>query len=232
MFCSVESSEKDNNILFSEVKKEIEKEGLDLSDEFITHSITSSIRIKNSLECDVFNLYLSLLGESINNDNFKSIKNKLINSKYNFSFINKNIETNLISNNFELDTTLYISSKMIAELQYINPGLYTFFKDSYGVKMLTDQIIEMLKISDDDYVNITKLTTSVLRQNLIKAILLTLNTETIKDIENGYKEIIKKEINTSNSFSNNMSKGLINYCFENIKEEKNKLNVLTLINNN
>ena len=232
LISNVDSCELEDKDLFYDVKKELESEGLNLPNELITHSITSSVRIKNSLECDIFNLYLSFLGESINNDKLKSIKKQLINSKYNFSFINKNIEISMIPNKFEIDTTLYISSKVIAELQYISPSLYTFLKDSYGIKILLEQIIELLKIEDIDYNNPKKIITSILRQNLIKSILLTLSDETIKDVKREYKNIIEKDFYTLSPLSNDMSKGLVNYCFESVKKEKNKLNVLSLKKNN
>lgn len=230
LYSNIEVSRIDN-IIFSSIKEEIKNDELDIPDEFITNSITSSLKIRKSFECDIFNLYLSFLSEKIKDGNFKSIKNQLIDSKYNFSFINKNIEDSMISKNFELDNTFYIGSKMTAELYRITPELYTFLKDTYGLQMLLDQIIELLKIADDDYSNTTKLTTAVLRQNLIKAILLTFDDETLIDVKSEYKDVMEKEIYSIKSKSNNMSKGIINDCFKNIQKERNKVNVLSLNKN-
>lgn len=224
----IESSKIYNETISNDLKNDIGKRGIKLPKEAIDHSVTSSVRIRKSLESDIHNLYLSLLEEKINDGVYKSIKNDLINSKYNFSFMNKDIELGMIANNFKTSSTLYIGSKMISQLQYIDESLYNFFKDSYGIKMLMEQIVELLKIEDADYNNRKKLTTSILRQNLINAILLTISNEIINDIKREYKVIIAKEFYTLNPTSNDMSKGLINYYLENAVNEKNKLNVLSL----
>ena len=232
LYNNIESSKSYNNSLFDGLKKEMKSNGFELPNIAITHSINSSIRIRKALESDIYNLYLSLLEETISNDTFKSVKNELIKSKYNFSFINKNVESCMIINNFKINPELYIGSKMVAEIQGISLDLYVFFKDSYGIRMLTQQFVEMLKIEDIDYNNPSKLTTSILRQNLIKSILLTISDETIKDVKKEYKEIIEKDFDTLKPLSNDMSKGLINYCFENTKSTRNKLMILSLRKNN
>jgi len=224
----IESSKIYNDTISNDLKNDIGKRGIKLSEEAINHSVTSSVRMRKSLEFDIHNLYLSLLEGKINDGVYKSIKNDLIHSKYNFSFMNKDIEIGMVANNFKIDPTLYIGSKMVSQLQYIDESLYNFFKDSYGIKMLMEQIVELLKIEDEDYNNRNKLTTSILRQNLINAILLTISDEIINDIKKEYKEMIETDFYALNPISNDMSKGLINYYLENTPNEKNKLNVLSL----
>jgi len=206
----------------------------DLDDEdsnsIIEHSANVSIQIKNSLDKDLLNMYLSILEEFINNNNYQIFKNQLINSTYNLSFTNKEIEKNLVNNNFTIPKEIYISSTLITEINGLPQKVYEVLTDSYVLETIKEQMIAILEIGDMDYSNVMKATTSILRQCLMRAAISLLSENNLSSISSIFEEHTKSKSYLNNHSYDNISKQLITSSLQNIKNDRNKQRTLSLSN--
>jgi len=150
-------------------------------DKMLSFSISNSVEIQKAYEKDLYSTYLLFLNDSIKKENNEKIRNNLINSKYNFSFIDKEIEEDMISNNFEVSDDLYLTSRLTADLFCMNLNLYNSLKDSFNSKISMKQIIELLKISDVEYNDFSKKTTSIVRKSLLKASFLMMSDNKVNE---------------------------------------------------
>jgi len=209
-----------------EILKQI---GIPNPDRMLSQSAYSSIKIQNALEIDTINAYLSILEEYIKKEDYRNFRNQLINSKYNITFINKQIEKDMISNNFDISDTLYINSKMIADLYQLDSTIYDVLKDHYIIQIASKQISEVIEIGDMDYSDQNKAITSILRQCLMRASFLLMSDDTISDINYTFHEFIEGEKYIDRHKNDRISEQLIVNCFRSIKKDKNKPNILSLV---
>lgn len=206
----------------------------DLDDEnansIIERSANVSIQIKNSLDKDLLNMYLSILEDFINNNNYQIFKNKLINSKYNLSFTNKETEKNLVNNNFTIPKEIYIVSTFVTEINGIPQEVYEALTNLYVLETIKEQMIAILEIGDMDYSNVSKATTSILRQSLMRAAISLLSENNLSSISSIFEEHTKSKSYINNHSFDNISKELIASSLQNIKIDRNKQRTLSLSN--
>lgn len=202
--------------------------GISNPDKMVTQAIYSSIELQKAFEKDTLNGYLVFLQEFINKKDYEAFKEDLIRSKYNTSFINKIIEEDMISNNFDIPETFYLNSKFVADITQTDLKLYGLLKNSYGVKESTKQISEVIEMKDEDYNNPKSATTSILRQCLMRASFLLMSDEVISDINYEFHEFIENEKYLNRHPDDHISERLIINCFKSIKRDKSKQVVLSL----
>jgi len=202
--------------------------GMNITKKLSNDDISKRIIIKNNIENDIYRAFLSLLQEQMETPNQKLFKNNLITAKYNTIFINRNIESHLLTNNFTININTYINSDIVSDLLQIEKELNTLSKNILGVTIANQEIYELLEISDIDYNDITKVTTSILRQCMLNASLLFISDDMIEEIKNIINEFIQ-DIEYENIHPNNtISNILINNCFNTIKKNKEKMKTLSL----
>ena len=160
---------------------------------------------------DLLALYLFFLEEIKNIEPLSMFKESFINQKYNISFINKAIESEMFYNNFIIPDTYYSIIHLFKD-----KNIET---DKYK-EMIKRQIDEIMKLSNMDYNNDISTISSIFRQCLIRSILLTMNDEDINDIESYFNKTAQDSIN-------NRSKDFIDNCFKSISSDKSKINVLS-----
>ena len=202
--------------------------GMNITKKLSNDDISKRIIIKNNIENDIYLSFLSLLQEQIETPNQKLFKYKLITAKYNTIFINRNIESHLLTNNFTINTNTYISSDIVSDLLQIDKQLNTLSKNILGVTIANQEIYELLEISDIDYNDITKVTISILRQCMLNASLLFISDDMIEEIKNIINEFIQDIEYETIHPNNTISNILINNCFNNIKRNKEKMKMLSL----
>lgn len=187
--------------------------------------------IRKEIENDLLKTYLLFLQEFIDNQNYSKFKLHLIRSKYNTSFINNNVEKDMIFNNYEIIKTLSINSQTIAVFNKIDLEQYNLFKNKYSRSICTKQIFELIEINDMDYKDITKASISILRQCLIRSSFQLMDDNLISDINDAFHNLIKCNEYLARHPQNNISEQLIDDCFNSIKKDKNKINVIMLKSN-
>lgn len=223
---------KDHNILLNlpinELTNIMTMLGIKVSKIDKKNAICKCITIKNIIENDIYYTFLSFMQRNIEDPKQKMFRENLITAKYNTSFINKEIESYLLTNNFNISTNTYISSDIVSELLLINKELYKRIKDTIGQSIVGNQIYELLEISDVEYSDITKASSSILRQNLMKAAFIFISDEKISDVNYEFHEYIEdKEYQTIHP-SHTISENLIKNSFKDIKKNKSKTQILSL----
>ena len=192
--------------------------------DIICKCIISKIAIEN----DIHYAYLSFLQEEIHNPKQTSLRDKLITNKYNTAFINRDIESYTLTNNFNIKTNNFIISNIVPELLEINQLTYKNIQDLIGCTISSNEIYELLEISDLDYCDITKVTTSVLRQCMINSAFLFMSGEKISDINYEFHEYTDDKEYLEIHPNSNISYNLIINSFNSIKENRAKTKILSL----
>ena len=77
-----------------------------------------SIILQDNIKEDILHAFLFFFEEEINYKSNRYLKNKLLKIKYHTSFINQNIEKEMLKNNFNL-SDLYLTSELTSELYFL-----------------------------------------------------------------------------------------------------------------
>ena len=188
------------------------------------NEISNYTKIQIAINNDIKLIFLLILQETLNLCKYSKYKNDLLKSLYSTSFINKEIEQELINNNFTLPNNIYLSSKLINDLLKSNNNIYNIIT-TILVEPLTEQnIFNLLEIKDNEYNNQFINIKAILTECYIRALLTFLNEERIKYQQNKFQHIL-----SNNKYLNNIiSIDIINNCFNNIKYDKTKKRTISL----
>lgn len=192
------------------------------------NQIVHCIILKNSIEKDINNTFLSLLEEQIKSQKSDSIKEKLITSKYYMIYTHKDIERLVLINNFNIDNITYASSRVTKDVLNIEDIIYNNSNNLIGSTIAKAQIYELLEINNLDYSDITKVTTSILCQCMLTSSLLFLNNITLDEIKNDLQNFINDPEYQSIHENSSISKSIIDYCLNSIEKNKSKIKILSL----
>lgn len=151
----------------------------------------------------------------------------LITSKYEALFLNKDIESYTLTNNFNLPNNPYAISNLIKEVLNIEPNLYSFIKNSLCNKIASNEIYEMLEISDFDYSNIDTASVAVIRGCMIKSCLVYMNDKQINELNNMFHDYIEDKEYDLIHPNSKVSESIIINCFKNVKRDKTKIRILS-----
>jgi len=224
----ISDHESVRQMLPEEIIELMEQLGMPNPDKLVSQAIYSSIELQKAFERDIFNGYLAILQEFIVSNTYKNFRNDLIRSKYNTSFINKQIENDMISSKFDIPDTFYVNSRFVADLTQTDLELYKMLKNLYGVKESTKQISEVIEIGDMDYSDSKKAITSILRQCLMRSAFLLMSDEVISDVNYEFHEFVEDKKYLDRHPHDRISEQLIVNCFKAIKKDRNKPSVLSL----
>lgn len=215
-------------MLPNELVELVKQLGMPNPDELVSKAIYSDIELQKAFEKDTFNGFLTFLQEFIDKKEYNFFKEHLIRTKYNTAFINKNIEIDMRSNKFEIPETFYENARFVADLIQIDLDLFYILKNSYGANESTKQISEIIEMSDLDYGDTTKATTSILRQCLMRASFLLMSDEVISDVNYEFHEFVENKKYLDRHKNDHISEQLVINCFRGIKKDRNKPSVLSL----
>lgn len=223
---------KCNNDLFTLSDKEISNItlmlGITNENKYNKHS---NILLNKFIEKDFFYLLLSYLQEYIDDKKYKLFRQMLTMSKYNAIFLNKDIENFEIINNFDIPNSLYIYSRINSDLLKINFETYTQIISLFARNIADNEIYELLEIEDIDYNNISKSSTSILRQCMIKSAFMLMSSKTADEVNLVFREYIDNEEYIELDMKNSISTNLIINCFNDIELNKSRIKILSLGNN-
>ena len=215
-------------MLPSEITDLMEQLGMPNPEQVVSQAIYSSIELQKAFEKDTLNGFLAILQEFTCKESYRTFREDLIRTKYNTSFINKNIETDMRSNSFEIPETFYTNSRFVADLTQTNLELYKLLKDVYGTKESTNQISKVIEMGDMDYSDPKKATSSILRQCLMRSAFLLMSDEVISDVNYEFHEFVEDEKYLNRHPNDRISEQIVINCFKAIKRDRNKPSVLSL----
>lgn len=213
-----------NNIP-TELLEFIKDYNLSINDNKINKEINNYTKIQLAISNDINLVFLSILQDNLNLWKYSQYKNNLLKSFYSTLFINKDIEEQLINNNFNIDNNVYISSKLINDLLNSNSTIYNIISSILVEPQLDSHISNLLKIKDTEYnypsINIY----SILTECYIRSLLTFLTNERVQYLKKQFHYLI---INPAYSKDNRNSQEIIINCFKNIKQDKSKKRIISL----
>ncbi|MBE6156276.1 MAG: hypothetical protein E7161_00820 [Firmicutes bacterium] len=136
-----------------------------------------SVAIKN----DIINTILMLLNIQIENEQNPQVKSKLIEFKYNISFLYHEIEMDFVEHNFRINPQLFWVSPAVADANEIDRHFVGCYQ-KYYVNSITRPINELLSINKSNLSNADKFYEAVIYQIIIRVKLLFGQKEAEKSI--------------------------------------------------
>jgi len=213
-----------NNIP-TELLEFIKEYNIPINDNKINKEINNYTQIQLAISNDINLVFLSILQDNLNLWKYSQYKNNLLKSFYSTIFINKNIEEQLINNNFNIDNNVYISSKLINDLLKSNSTIYNIISSILVEPQLDSHISNLLKIKDTEYnypsINIY----SILTECYIRSLLTFLTNERVQYLKKKFHYLT---VNPTYSKDNRNSQEIIINCFKNIKQDKSKKRIISL----
>lgn len=193
----------------------------------MTSLINHGIKMQNSIKDDVLTTFIYILEEEINKKSNLYLKDKLIKVKYHTAFINKNIEKELLKNNFELPE-LYLTSKLVSDMYKIDEKLYYGLLKKYSFDIVIEEIKELLKLRSLDFLNDNTNITAITRGIFIRAGLINLNDIEILALNEIFHDLIEKKEYLILHSEDHMSEDIIISSFKEVKSDREKPKKLSL----
>ena len=163
-----------------------------------------------------FLIFLQLFILKTKNDNFIQ---KLIKTKYYISFINSEVESSLINNNFEISPFSIHNADFLACLNAIPYKDYYNTKDEYIFKEAYRQLFKLNAVKDLDYKIESKGLTAILRLCFLKSFLLQMKFKDLVETERDFRKIINGETNMKAFKNNDISKELLLRMFDDLDKD-------------
>lgn len=181
------------------------------------------IFINNSVENDLLRGYLYYLNEFTNKKEYQSLTNYFIHSKYYLSFINKDIEQEMLKTKFKITDEWYIGSPLIADLMKIESDVFNELKNVYGYNMILNSIYSILVLNDLDYADNVLGSSALMMQCFIKSGLNLVNQDQLPRIKKHYEQLINSKEYLNSHLHDSISIHLVDECLDNSFKKDSKI---------
>jgi hypothetical protein len=195
-----------------------EQMNFDEKNEFIRNNFEKSYVLSRSIIKDRDYAYLIFLQKKINDTTYIKIKNKLIYAKYNMAFFNPDIESNLISDLFNVNDNLQMSSKMMSEVLDIPSRDYVIIKNNYLQNEMVEDLNLILNKNNGFYLNENNFINLLLNNCFLRASMLLMDQNILNSLGEQTKSKIK-------GINNSYSLSIINNDFDESLKDKELLRV-------
>ena len=186
-----------------------------------------NIEIMEALEVDIYSFYLYFLKQEISSKKKKDIKDYLLFSKYYVSFIDKEVERNMVISEFDILPPIYLCTEYWKSLTNI-PEVFYKSKLSGTCAFLLDYFINILfNIKDKDYQNIKNRVIFSIVRSFFRGVLALSSDGVIEEVDylfNAKLETVDKDI--MNATSKSIEK--IRKIFLGVKHDKDILSCLIM----
>ena len=189
-------------------------------------TISKCIVLKDNIEKNIYYTFLNFLESYIESTTNGELKEKLIAGKYNTLFTNPKIEKIAFSNKFDISSIPHLIEDIHTKLPVLNNHLYKSVKDLISYTIANGEIKELLQISDANYNDILKTTTSIYRQCMLRAAFQIMSDEKISDLNFEFHEYVESNNYISNHQNDHISYNLIIHNFKQINNDKVKKKIL------
>lgn len=222
----------DYSKILNEVLEIIKALGIPIDDEELSKDINNQSRIELAINNDINLVFLAILQESSSLFKYSEYKNELKKAIYNTSFINIDIEGQLIENNFNLPDNIYISSKLINDILKTEPTIYNRILSIIVQTQIIMHIKSLLEIKDENYNNRNTNISSIINQCYIRALLTFMNDDEIYKLNEQFHELIESPTYLKDHPKDRISEEIIIKCFKSVKYDRVKKRTISLYINN
>jgi len=180
-------------------------------------------KLNYETERDILNTILIILNEYLLNPEYQNIYHLLIKFKYQLSFLFIQIEKIFLTNNFEINKTLYWGANMVIDENNSNLDDLELSKESYAEDLLYEQGENVKELLNADINDLRVYGNAIICQIVIRACVLFIKDKTRKD----YIDYIMQEIYDNQVVSETMNE-IIRKTFNNFDSDKFLPNILRL----
>lgn len=198
-----------------------------IQDKELQKMLKDGMMIENSITNDNYNIFMYFLEEEINKKENKHLKDKLIKLKYYASYINRDIEKEQLSNNFN-NTELYLGSKFIKDLYKLDDTIYQDLIKDNNLSLAVSQIRELVKMTDIEYFDDNTNISAIARCCFLRSAFINLDNDIIMELNDNFHNIIENDIHLILHSDDVISEKLIINAFNMIKEDREKPKTLSL----
>ena len=199
------------------------------SREMIEKSWNIASELSSAFRDESFILFLSFIEEIIHYRKNIDFIPELTKAKYDFAFTNNKMESEMMKNQFNVFPSLFLNSKIIADLLGVQTKLYKLIKNDYGMNIVNSQINELLAISDLNFKNKDKTISGLLRQAYLRVGLLFMLDDAIMEANSIFHEYIDTDDYARISNDYQISEKMIIDSFKRIKKDREKHLNLSLV---
>lgn len=179
------------------------------------------IKIKDSLDNEYKHIFVDVLNQSIKTS--KEAKEKLIETKYRFAYINPEIEAEMLASKFNGLFTVYLDTERSAEYFDIDIDSYEYTKSQYGVDKAVEHISYTMELENGDYVEEKNKVNSLIRTHFIRAALAMTDEYYLNELNFNVQNIFEKL-----GHEYDMSKKIVTNTLEKTFMDKEKIKKLTM----
>jgi hypothetical protein len=183
------------------------------------------LQVFEAVKNETFNNFVLFLDENILNENYINIKDELLLAKYRTAFLRKGVEVQLFPDKPAILNLWDLNSKYMAKIMGISAINHKNLKKGFGINELRHQVLKIMDIKDEDYVDKNKQLIAALNHSYLKAAGLLIDDELLGRIFNRFIVKFEKE---GSSPSDSISGRMIINAFEEAKGDKNKSITLVL----
>ena len=194
--------------------------GMDNVEERLSNAIYTSIELQKVFEKDSINALLYFLNQAIYKGEYKD---RLIVNKYYVSFLYSFVELDMIEKRFEIPDELSFNSKAVSDLLEVKPFVLNALKNNDGDAAASRQIGELLQISDEDYDDPVKASSSIIRQCILRAAFLFMDEGALEELNIKYNDFIESDAYLKKHSKDKNSIEAIVKCFRKIEKDKDKV---------
>lgn len=206
--------------------------GIPINNNQAYKEINNYSKIQLSINNDIIIVFLAILQETLNISKNNKYQKQLIKALYTSSFINKDIEKQLIENKFDISTNIYISSKFINDLLNIDHITYDLLATLIVENQIITHIKDILKIKDAEYENSTISMSSIIGQCYIRALLTFINDDQVYELNEQFHKYIETPTYLEEHQKDKISEQAIMNCFKSIKFDRTKKRIISFKKNN
>lgn len=187
-------------------------------EQMIMDSFKTSRDLQETAEQEILNVFIKMIEEFIVDKNYNEFRNQLLRVKYDVAFVNKEVESQMMFNNFNTLSTLLFDSKFMKDILKINNFEYKIFCNKYAFRKVALEMDKIIKswpfLNNNESIAFPNL----LRQVYLRSLFLLMDEDIIEDLRE-HLEMIREELNF---FGIHNSKGfdLISEALEKNEEDR------------
>ena len=213
-----------NNFLLEEELKILEDYYRQNSIGFISFDVFSKFEFY--VEKDFKIAFLYFLEKFIRTSSYSNVRERLIENKYKFIFMNKDIEDLALENEFNIDEIFKSNFDALKQYLKVDTDTVAKIKNNYTEIYYLNYVSKLLGIDDIDYNENKNFILSILAQCFIRASFTLMSEDLIDKLNYNFHECVQRNDYLDKNSNNEISQNLIIECFKKIRKDRKHTRIL------
>jgi len=189
--------------------------------ERLAKNVSNNLDMMYAFKNDDTFCFLTILQNIINSPFQKNIHPVVVSSKYYTSFINEIIEHEMIKNNFEVPSKVYLSANLLGEISRQDSFFTTILRKKLAIDLVWEQTNLLLEKYDDvSLTNSDVKGEASVRTCLIRTGLLSLDYDEIEKLNKQFHEIIETDEYIKSHPTNTDVEDMISHAYSQVKKDR------------